>query len=76
MCLAIPGRIISIKNNLAEVDVMEVICSVNIQLIDDPKLEEYVLIHSGCAIQKISAGESLYLRSVLSQLVIEDDTNG
>jgi hydrogenase assembly chaperone HypC/HupF len=58
MCLAIPARIISIrKNNMegcASVEIMGVENEVNIQLIEQPRAGDFVLVHAGCAIQKIS----------------------
>jgi hydrogenase assembly chaperone HypC/HupF len=75
MCLAIPGKIVSINKTWAEVDVMGVLSTVNIQLIDRPEIAEHVLIHAGCAIQKISTENSLYLQSVLADFMQENSTN-
>jgi len=76
MCLAIPGRIKSINKTWAEADVMGVINKVNIQLIDNPEEDDYILIHAGCAIQKISAEHSSFLQSVLAEFMIEDENDG
>jgi hydrogenase assembly chaperone HypC/HupF len=76
MCLAIPGKIISINNNWAEVEVMGVLTMVNIQLIEKPQIQDCILIHAGCAIQRISTVESLYLQSVLAELSSRDDADG
>lgn len=76
MCLAIPGRIISIENGWAVVDVLSVISKVNIQLIRKPEIGDSVLIHAGCAIQIISPEESSYLQRVLTELAAGDDTIG
>lgn len=53
MCIAIPGKIIEISNTQATVNIMEVEMSVNIQLINEPKIGDYVLVHAGCAIEKV-----------------------
>jgi hydrogenase assembly chaperone HypC/HupF len=76
MCLAIPGRIKSVNRTWAEVDVMGVLNTVNIQLIDSPEADDYILIHAGCAIQKISAEHSSFLQSVLAEFMIEDEKDG
>ncbi|MDD4503502.1 MAG: HypC/HybG/HupF family hydrogenase formation chaperone [Clostridiaceae bacterium] len=76
MCLAIPGRILSIDKTWAEVDVMGILSKVNVQLIDNPKVDDSILIHAGCAIQKISVEYSLYLQDVLTEFIIEDEKNG
>lgn len=76
MCLAIPGRIKSIDKTWAEVDVMGVLNRVNVQLIENPEIDDYILIHAGCAIQIISSEHSLYLQGVLAEIMIEDNENG
>lgn len=53
MCLAIPGKIIEINNSIAKVSIMSIESEINIQLIEEAMLGDYVLIHAGCAIQKI-----------------------
>lgn len=59
MCLAIPGKIISINNNQAEVDFMGARKSVNIALIDfELKKSDYVLVHAGFVIQKLSTTDA------------------
>jgi hydrogenase assembly chaperone HypC/HupF len=76
MCLAIPGKIKSIDKTWAEVDVMGILSTINIQLIENPRVDDCVLIHAGCAIQKICAEHSLYLENVLAEFIIEDNING
>lgn len=76
MCLAIPGKIKSIDRNWADVDIMGVINKVNVQLIDNPEVNDYILIHAGCAIQKICAEHSLFLQGALSEFMMEDEKNG
>lgn len=53
MCIAVPGQIIDISNTQAIVNIMDVETSVNIQLINDPKIGDYILVHAGCAIEKV-----------------------
>jgi len=64
MCLAIPARVVEIKENVAKVDFGEgVLRDVNVTLVD-AKVGEYVLVHAGYAIQvldKKSAEETLEL---------------
>ena len=52
MCLAIPGKIIAIKNQLATVDFDGIEKEVNIFLVD-VKIGEYVMVHAGFAIEKM-----------------------
>ena len=53
MCLAIPGEIIELNKDIARVSIMGVESEINIQIIEEPKIGDYVLIHAGCAIKKI-----------------------
>lgn len=54
MCLSVPGKVISIENETALVDVGGTSISVGIQLLEEVRLGDYVLIHSGFALQLIS----------------------
>jgi hydrogenase expression/formation protein HypC len=70
MCLAIPAKVIEVKDKMAWVDFGEgVLRDVNITLVE-PKVGEYVLVHAGYAIQvldKESAEETLDLwREILA----------
>lgn len=64
MCLAIPAKVVEIKENVAKVDFGEgVLRDVNVTLVD-VKIGEYVLVHAGYAIQvldKKSTEETLEL---------------
>lgn len=53
MCLAIPAQIKEINNYNATIDIMGLESKINIQLIEELKEGDYVLVHAGCAIQKI-----------------------
>lgn len=53
MCLAVPGKIESFEGVKAKVDFGGVKREVDISLIQDAKIGEYVLVHVGFAIQRI-----------------------
>lgn len=60
MCLAIPGKIISIKNDKAQIDFMGATKEANISLIDFKlKENDYVLVHAGFVIQKLLKKDAL-----------------
>ncbi|OFX83207.1 MAG: hydrogenase assembly protein HypC [Bacteroidetes bacterium GWF2_33_16] len=59
MCLSIPGKIIRINGDLADVSVGGTIVIVGMQMIDDVKEGDYVLVHAGFALQKINKKEAL-----------------
>jgi len=52
MCLAFPGKIISVKNQQAIVDFDGVRKEVNVSLVDAKK-GDYVIVHAGFAIEKM-----------------------
>ena len=66
MCIAIPGQVISIKDHNAEVNIMGVETIVNIQLILGIEVGDYVLIHAGCAIEKINLEYYNFLENTYS----------
>jgi hydrogenase expression/formation protein HypC len=70
MCLAIPGKILeSVDGNLAVVDVLGVRRRVDLALLEDrPVTGEWVLIHVGFAMSKISEGQALETLRMLESL--------
>jgi hydrogenase expression/formation protein HypC len=79
MCLAIPGKIIEIvdaDNHIAKVDVSGVKRNINIGMIDDTQVGDYVLIHVGFAMSKIDqqrAEETLQILNEIGQYETELD---
>ncbi len=65
MCLAVPAEIISVDVPFAAVKIKELKKKVNVQLIEDPQVGDYVLIHAGFAIQKISEDYFSFLNEFL-----------
>lgn len=69
MCLAIPAKIISVEKYSAKVDIMGVESMVNIQLMEEPKQGDYILVHAGCAIQSIDAEYFGYLQGIFQEMM-------
>jgi hydrogenase expression/formation protein HypC len=73
MCLAIPGQIVELaaEGHLATVEVSKVRRTINIDLLDPPPTPgEWVLIHVGFAMSRISgeeAAEQLRLLAMLGE---------
>jgi hydrogenase expression/formation protein HypC len=58
MCLAIPAKVVKVKEDKAQVDFGEgVLREVNVTLVN-VKVGEYVLVHAGYAIQVLSEKEA------------------
>lgn len=73
MCLAIPGKIIEIKHDKkATVDFGGVKRSVDTTFIEDPEIGEYVLVHVGCAIQKVEEAAARETYRLLAEIRKED----
>lgn len=53
MCYAIPAKICALDGEEATVDYGGVTKKVNVTLLDDLKLKDYVLVHAGFAIEKL-----------------------
>ena len=65
MCLAIPGKIIELKNQqLAVVDFDGIQKEVNVSLVT-PRVGDYVIVHAGFAIEKMNQKEALETKGYL-----------
>jgi len=53
MCLAIPMKIKHIKGDFAEVETGRLRRTINIQMLPNIKVDDYVIVHAGFAIHKI-----------------------
>jgi hydrogenase expression/formation protein HypC len=53
MCLAIPSRIVEIKDGLGIIDADGVIRKVSLLLLDEAQVGDYVIVHAGFALHKI-----------------------
>lgn len=58
MCLAVPGLVLSIEGDYAEVDFGGVKRKVCVTLLPDLKTNEYVIVHTGYAIEKLRPEEA------------------
>ena len=70
MCVAIPAKIIEIYEHESLVDFGKIKKKVNTFFIEDIKIGDYVLIHAGCAVEKISeedAIETIKLFKIISE---------
>lgn len=68
MCLAIPALVRSIKGNQAEVDIEGVTRQASIQLTPEVKVGDYVLLHTGYAINIIDEAEAKETLKLLKEL--------
>jgi hydrogenase expression/formation protein HypC len=59
MCVAVPAKVLKINGNIAEVNLMGVFKKVDISLIPDVKINDFIIVHAGFAIQIIEQEEAL-----------------
>jgi len=59
MCLSIPAKIVEINDQMAKVEVGGVKYEASLQMLTDVKVGDYVLLHTGFAIEKIDEEEAI-----------------
>lgn len=67
MCLAVPGKILSIKGNSAEADFGGIKRKIDISMLPGCRQGDYVLVHVGFAIQKIDEESAKETHRLLSE---------
>jgi len=73
MCLAVPAQVIEVNNYSATIDIMGLESNVNIQLIENLKVGEFVLVHAGCAIQKIDKDYFEELQKIFQSILDSEE---
>lgn len=68
MCLAIPSQITQIENNMATIDVGGVRREASLLLLEDVKVDDYVIVHAGFAIQKIDETAAIQTLNLLKNV--------
>ncbi|MCF7876325.1 HypC/HybG/HupF family hydrogenase formation chaperone [Candidatus Bipolaricaulota bacterium] len=70
MCLAIPGEVLSVEEEVASVEVGSVEQEVRLDtLTEEVKEGDYLLVHTGFAIQKLSQEEAEETLSLFDELI-------
>jgi len=75
MCLAVPMKVEKIEGNLAVVDSAGVEAKVDITMVPEVKVGDYVIVHAGFAIEILKpeeAQETLRLIEEMIELMEED----
>ncbi len=67
MCIAIPGRVVSVEGQTAQVDFKGNLVPVNIGLVE-AKPGQYVLVHAGCAIEVMEQDKARELAELFEDL--------
>ncbi|HII94269.1 MAG: hydrogenase assembly chaperone [Candidatus Methanofastidiosum methylothiophilum] len=73
MCLAVPGKVIEIKDSVGIVDFNGVKREVRLDLVD-VKVGDYVIVHTGFAIEKMDEKEALESLEIWKELLkVQED---
>jgi hydrogenase expression/formation protein HypC len=67
MCLAVPMKVIEIKNDMAVVESSSLRREVGIMLLDKVKLNDWVLIHAGFAISRLSKKQARDTMAIIAE---------
>jgi len=58
MCLAVPMELITIDGNRGTVRAPDVELEISLELVDEPAVGDFMIVHAGYAIQKLGAEEA------------------
>ncbi len=67
MCLAIPGKVLEVNENRGIVDISGMKLQVLLNLLEDVQVSDYVIIHAGFAIEKLSEEEARERLNLLAE---------
>jgi hydrogenase expression/formation protein HypC len=76
MCLSIPAQILSIQGLSAKASVGGTVVNIAIDLLEDIVVGDFVLVHTGIALQKIGKEEAEETLRLLKEMIsLDDDSN-
>ena len=73
MCLGIPGKILEINGIMAKTSVGGTIINAGLHMLSEVKVGDYILIHTGFALQKISEEEALETLRLIKEMQQSED---
>lgn len=72
MCLSIPAKILSIQGDKARVSLGGAEYNAALNLVEDVSVGDYILLHSGFAIQKINEKEAMETMQLLNEIIAKE----
>ena len=75
MCLALPAKVIAIneQTDMATVALGEVKIEVSLALVEDVRVDDFVLVHVGYALNKVSAEEAERTLQLFAEAGLADE---
>ena len=74
MCLAVPGKVVSISGDTGDVDFGGVIKQANLTMVD-AKVGEWVVVHAGFAIETMDEKEALETIELWNEVLDHEETS-
>ena len=68
MCLAVPGKVLRIDGNKGIVEIGNMKIEVFMHFVPEAVVNEYVLVHAGCAIQMVDEEEAKITLDIFKEL--------
>ncbi len=68
MCLAVPARVISIKDNKAQVDLQGNLIEADITLLPDTRVGDYIIMHAGFGIQIYDEEQAMETLALINKM--------
>jgi hydrogenase expression/formation protein HypC len=68
MCLSVPALVVAIDGQMADVSVGGALFKAGLQMVNNVRTGDYILLHAGFAIQKISEEEALETLNLLKEM--------
>ena len=68
MCLAVPAKVLEIRDNLAKVELSGITRDVSLMLLPEAKIGDYVLVHAGFAMQVVEEREVEEMNALLAEM--------
>ena len=73
MCLAIPGKVLSLEGDIARVSINGVICGAGLALAEEITVGDFVIVHAGFILQKLSSEEAEEELSAIRAAFVDPD---
>jgi len=74
MCLGVPAKVISIEKTMATVRLGGVEYKASLQLLEDVKVGDFILLHAGFAIEKVDPAEAEETMKLIRDIARETET--
>jgi len=68
MCVGLPARVVKIKEGMAIIDALGAKREVSVELLDKLEPGDYVMIHAGIAIAKITSDDQSETDKIMEEL--------